>query len=136
MPAIRGVTYTHPTTGESGLWVQKMDGTVLGRTTAQLADMAGVGSAAKKIERIRATAEAYLAIGMEQRTPQATFFADWTQGEIDTWKAAPPAFWRVDGTDVVAQLSVPTIEIITLSPLVVQITISNGASGVQVVYRN
>jgi len=124
MPAIRGVYYAHPQTGESGLWVVLLNGNVLGRTTAQIAAMVGTGNAATRMARLKAAAEAYLNAGLEERTPLATLDPD-LPAKLAT---NPDPYLRIDGTDLVAQPSVATIEVLSLSPLRYQITISEGAS--------
>lgn len=124
MPAIRGVYYTHPQTGEPGLWVMLLNGNVLGRTTTQLAAMVGTGNTATRMARFKVAAEAYLNVGLEERTPLATL----DPGLPAKLGAAPQPYVRIDGSDLVAQSSVATIEVISLSPLRYQITVSEGAS--------
>jgi len=124
MPAIRGISYAHPQTGEPGLWVMLLNGNVLGRTTAQIAAMVGTGNAAARMARLKAAAEAYLNAGMEERLPLAELNPDLAA----KLGAAPQPFVRIDGSDLVTQPSVATIEVLSLSPLRYQITISEGAS--------
>lgn len=136
MPAIRGIYYNHPTTGEAGLWVLLMHGQVRGRTDAELQAYVdnATGTDAEKILQFEQQATDYLQAGMEQTWPKAQFMQGWSQAEQNAWIASPPEFYRLEGNQVVAKLSVVTVDIIELSPLRYQITVSNGASGSETKY--
>ncbi len=131
MPAIRGLFYNHPTTGVAGLWIQLLNGNIIGRTDAQIAAFVGSGNTATKIARLRTAFKAYMQPLLETRTPMSSFTAEQQTDII----ANPQPFYRVDGTDYVSQDSVIEIEVINLSPLRYQITISEGASNSTIIYN-
>ena len=125
MPAIRGVHYTHPVTAADGLWVSLLDGTVIGRTTTQIAAFAGAGSVATKMARLKAAFTAYLQTQLESRRPSS----EWSQEDWDYLVANPEPFCRIEnGNEYVCQLSVVSIQVFGINPLRYQITISGGAS--------
>jgi len=130
MPNLRGIYQINPLTSESGLWVMLANGNVLGRTDAQIAAMVGTGNVATRTARFIAAATAWFQAQFEESTPLSSFDAA-RQTELI---ATPPPFCRIVGSDLVAQASVVSFTVISLSPLRYEITVSNGAAGVETVY--
>lgn len=80
--------------------------------------------------RLKAAVIAYLQPFLEERRPSSDWSADdWT------WIVAnPEPFCRVEGSEYVRRLSVVDIVVLSISPVRIQITVSEGASrGVSVI---
>ena len=130
MPAIRGIYYAHPVTGEPGLWVQLLNGNVLGRSDAQIAALRPGGNPGTKSARFRTALIGLLQPLLERRTP----LSNWSAEDQAYLIANPEPYCRIEGSDYVAQESVIDIEILSLDPVRIQITVSEGASHGQWAY--
>ena len=133
MPAIRGIYYAHPQTGEPGLWAVLMNGSVIGGTDAQLNAMVPTGgNPATRVERARATIEKWMQDYLTTTRPSSSFTAeDWA------WlKLNPEPFCTISGQSYVCQESVVSIEVFSIAPLRYQITISEGASKAVTAYAS
>ena len=129
MPAIRGIYYTHPVTDEPGLWVMLLNKTVIGRSDAQIAALRPGGNPGTKVARFRTALIGVLQPFLERRTP----LSNWSAEDQAYLIANPEPFCRVDGGDYVAQESVVDIEVLSLDPVRIQVTVSEGASRAQFV---
>ena len=127
MPAIRGIYYNHPQTGEPGLWIWTAwgDNRIVGRSQTQLEALRPTtGSPASRLATMRQRFKDAFQLELEQRTP----LSNWTMEE----QAMPvEEDCYVDGTDYVAQMCLVDFEVISLNPLRYQVTVKDGASSSQ-----
>lgn len=131
MPNIRGIYYTHPTTGEAGLWAMLANGTVIGGTDAQLNAMVPTGgNPATRVERARATIQSWMQAYFTTTRPSS----EWSAADWDWIRLNPEPYCTIQGQNYVCQDSIVTIEVLSIAPLRYQITISEGASRAQFAY--
>ena len=130
MPDIHGTYWKHPVTNEQGYWIDT-GVRIIGINTTQISDLVPRGgSAATRRAVFRQNVIDILQPQLEIRMP----LSNWSQEDQDWLTANPEPFCRVEGTDYVARAVVVDVEVLSLSPANINVTLSEGASRGQWVY--
>lgn len=126
MPALRGVYYEHPQTGEPGIWIWCAWGDVVGMSQAQLDSIRLTGNQAMKEQAFKQFVEAELQAACERRQT----LVGWTLQDLQDKAADPPPYTDID---VDAEERIITPFVITVTPISIdiprriQIEVSDGA---------
>jgi hypothetical protein len=128
MPAIRGVYYEHPQTGEPGVWIWCAWGNnpVIGFNQAQLDNVRVVGTPENRRLLFKQAVEG----GLHAVAKRREALVDWTQEELEAKAADPLPYISID-LDTGERVIQPIVVVVTAlsldSPRSLQIEVSDGA---------